>query len=134
MAKVRALQAIVGAYPCSSSDADYIKPTLVENSEGHLVTVRKGFKKFTLHPAFDRIATPLDIEDDKVRQSQGMPSRLTGDGRHVHVPANPDSMELPDEYAQELARRGLVEIVSRVGIKPKGQQNGGKLQEPASTY
>jgi len=89
--RVRALQTVHGSYPCSQGEKpDHIQAEVEQNDQGYLVKVMKGYMKFTLIPEHYRAATNIDKEEDQKRVNAGGESRLTPDGLHILVPADPE--------------------------------------------
>ena len=114
MKRVRALQTVHGSYPCPKGEQpDHTQTELIQNDDGHMVKVVRGFRKFSLVPEHYRAATQADKEQDKKRVEAGEESRMTPDGLHLFVPATPAHADLPDDVADSLVARGLVEIVKR---------------------
>lgn len=119
--KVKALQPIVGAYPCSAGEADHIANVLGEDDQGNIVTKRVAYKKYQAKIETDRFASPQDIEDEEQREKREGDSfvpRLSADKTRITVPADPEFLELPRDEADKLVARGLVEIIGGQ-LKPR---------------
>lgn len=104
--KVRALKPVVGAYP-TDHGADHVQTELVPNEFGNLVNVKRGYKKYFMHPAYQRPATVQEVQDDQERVKRGEDPVLQGG--YVTVPADPEFLDLPADYAKNLIAQGLAE-------------------------
>ncbi len=131
LVRVRALRPVVGAYPCEDVGvADHISKVLERNENGQIVEARAAYKKFRMTVETTRPASEADIEDDKERKRI---AEVTGSeytpkvvGQSVIEPADPEYLDMPKSYAEGLAERGIVEIISGGGkLKRKAIQNNG---------
>lgn len=130
--EVRCISPVHGTYTCVLGAHDFIGEELAQRDDGTLYMRPVPKKQFSGRVPFERWATSLEIEAletgrslppnlqlviplDKLPRTKN--GRLTDDIRVTELAAN---FMLPREVADDLVKRGLVEIVTSPGEQPHG--------------
>lgn len=116
LVEIRAIQPIVGSYPCSVADADQIDTILVDDpTTGHVIKKPQPRKRFLALVPVQRRATSSEIEAFKTNGVPGNVSLLTElSASIVWIEVRPEepTVRVPLELADSLVKRGLAEKVT----------------------
>ena len=129
---VKAIQPVTGCYPCTVREHDFQQTVYVDDENGgEPIKKTRFYKKYVLLVDFVQIASKRDVEDDAERVARGEPSRLHVDENgtpRIFVPGN--TAILPDDVAQGLIARGLVEEVTGDDPEPQPELKTAPAHDP----
>lgn len=132
LVEVRCISPVAGSYVCKLGEHDHIGEEVAQRDDGSLYMKAVPKKRFSGLVPFERWATSLEIEAleagrslppnlalviplDKLPRTKN--GRLTDDVRVVELAPN---FKLPPDVAEDLVKRGLVEIVTVPAEQPGG--------------
>lgn len=126
--EVRALQPVVGSYPCPISECDFINDVFTENADGIVIKQKQPRKRY-----FGRISVTrrLSVHEIEAALRNELPANIEPIDPEWRRGVKPGAQTMPEviavfhaetfmlpvEIAKDLVSRGLVEIVSKPSTK-----------------